>query len=181
METQTRAEQRDLSPYQSHIVFLCPYRFKHSLQGASLAHPGSPWEKYRDKSSQASETDTIWDWGACTQYQVIPTSCFQFQYIRRHGSVYLNASMHHFSEFFCTKLEIEKIRCYRVNSLLMMFFTVTLFQPLSLSLTGRQWNIFLSTVKSLPICTFWDHQKHECTNEPLSLSACMCGTWLHAE
>lgn len=59
METQTRAEQRDLSPYQSHIVFLCPYRFKHRLQGASLAHPGSLWEKYRDKSSQASENDTI--------------------------------------------------------------------------------------------------------------------------
>lgn len=96
METQTRAKQRDSSPYRSQTVFLCPYRFKHSLQGASLAHPDSLWEKYRDKSSQASETDTIWDWGACTQHQIIPTSCSQFQYIRRHGSVYLNASMHHF-------------------------------------------------------------------------------------
>lgn len=98
METQTRVEQRDLSPYRSHIVFLCPYRSKHSLQGAFLAHPGSPWEKYRDKSSQASEVYATWDWGACTQHLIIPTSCFQFQYIRRHGSVYLNASTHHFSE-----------------------------------------------------------------------------------
>lgn len=31
METQTRAGRRDLNPYRSHIVFLCPYRFKHSL------------------------------------------------------------------------------------------------------------------------------------------------------
>lgn len=85
METQTRAEQRDLSPCRSHIMFLCPYRFKHSLQKASLAHPGSLWEEYRDKSSQASETNTIWDWGACTQHQIIPTSCFQLQYIRSKG------------------------------------------------------------------------------------------------
>lgn len=96
IETQTRAKKRDLSPYRSQIVFLCPYRFKHSLQGASLAHTDYLQGKYRDKSPQASET--IWDWGACTQHQIIPTSCSQFQYSRRHGSVYLNASMHHFSD-----------------------------------------------------------------------------------
>lgn len=58
METQTRAEQRDLSTYQSHIVFVF-LQVQTQFTGVSLAHPGSPWEKYTAKSSQASETEVL--------------------------------------------------------------------------------------------------------------------------